>query len=303
MRKWILPLIHDVVAIAGSNFHVLASPWSPPGWMKTNGMMPFGGSLQSGYADTWAKFIVKFVQAMKREENIPIWALTVQNEPAARQFWESCIYTAEQERDFVRNHLGPSLTKAGLEQIHLLIWDHNRDLLNDRASTVLSDPVAARYVWGAALHWYVSRDFSQSSLVHEAYPDKHLLFTEGCYEGGTHLGQWDHGEYYARNMIGDFRNWVCGWIDWNIALDNTGGPNHAGNFCDAPVIIDPKSGDVRYQSSFFYIAQFSRFVHPGAHRIVSLGSPSGLQSVAFINPDTSLIVIALNEQDQPADFT
>src|SRR5258708_12958440 len=124
--------------------------------MKMNGMMPFGGSLQSGYADTWAKFIVKFVQAMKREENIPIWALTVQNEPAARQFWESCIYTAEQERDFVRNHLGPALTKAGLEQIHLLIWDHNQDLLNDRASTLLTDPFPAPYVCAAPFHSSVS---------------------------------------------------------------------------------------------------------------------------------------------------
>ena len=184
---------------------------------------------------------------METEENIPVWALTVQNEPEAKQTWESCLYTPEEERDFVRDQLGPALEHAGLGGVHLLVCDHNRDILYKRASAVYLDPAAARYVWGAALHWYVSEDFGQSSRLHDAFPEKAILFTEGCVEQGPILGAWGPGERYAHNMIGDFRNWVCGYIDWNIALDQRGGPNHVGNFCDAPVIVDTNSGEVHYQ--------------------------------------------------------
>ena len=165
----------------------------------------------------------------------------MQNEPAAKQTWESCLYTAEEERDFVRDHLGPALHAAGHADVKLLVWDHNRDLLVERATPIYADAEAARYVWGAALHWYVSEDFTQSSALHAAFPDKHILFTEGCWEGGVKLGQWDRGERYSRNMIGDLRNWVCGWIDWNMVLDTRGGPNHVGNWCDAPVLVDAET--------------------------------------------------------------
>ena len=291
MRHWLLPLLHDANAAAGGKLNLLASPWSPPSWMKTNNRMD----------DAWAQYYVKFVQAMQAEK-LPIWALTVQNEPEAKQVWESCLYTPEQERDFVRNHLGPALTKAGLTDVKLLSFDHNRDILEKFSTAAFRDPESAKYLWGAALHWYVSNDFAASARVHAAFPDKHILFTEGCWEGGRNLGAWEHGEGYARQMIGDFQNWVCGFIDWNIVLDQRGGPNHVGNFCDAPVIIDTRTGEVRYQSAYYYIGHFSRFVRPGAHRIASNGGPAALQSIAFANPDGSLVTIVLNATEAPVGF-
>jgi glucosylceramidase len=304
MRRWVLPLIHDAQKIAGPDrFHLLASPWSPPAWMKTNNRMDDGGSLLAEYRPSWANYFVRFVQTMEIEEKIPVWALTVQNEPEAKQTWESCLYKPEEERDFVRDHLGPALAKAGLNDVHLLVCDHNRDILYKRASAVYLDAAAARYVWGAGLHWYVSQDFGQSSRLHDFFPGKAILFTEGCIESGTKPGQWDRGERYAHNMIGDFRNWVCGWIDWNIALDFEGGPNHVGNFCDAPVLVDLKSGKVEYQNSFYYIAQFSRFVKNGARRIVSGGGPQALESVAFVNPDGAVVAVVLNPTDATTGFT
>jgi glucosylceramidase len=149
----------------------------------------------------------------------------------------------------------------------------------------------------------VSEDFSQSSALHAAFPDKHILFTEGCWEGGVKLGQWDRGERYARNMIGDLRNWVCGWIDWNMVLDTRGGPNHVGNWCDAPVLVDHETGEVHYQSSFYYIGHFSRFVKPGSRRVASGKPHPGVSSVAFINPDGSLVIVVLNETDDVVPFT
>lgn len=303
MRKWVLPLIHEAQQAAGAGrFHLLVSPWSPPAWMKTNNRMDDGGSLRREYAPAWANYYVKFIQAMNHEEHIPVWALTVQNEPEAHQTWESCIYTPEQERDFVRDHLGPALAKAGLLGVKLLGWDHNRDRLEVRAKELFDDPDTARYFWGLGLHWYVSNDFAASSRVHAAHPDKHILFTEGCWEGGKQLGVWKHGEGYARQMIGDFKNWVCGFIDWNIVLDQRGGPNHVGNFCDAPVIVNTNTKEVSYGPPFYYIAHFSKYVQPGAYRVASSGGPEGLLSIAFVNPDGSLAVIVVNPTDHAAAF-
>ena len=302
MRRWLMPLLHDANNAAKGKLNLLVSPWSPPAWMKTNNRMDAGGSLRSEYAPAWAQYYVKFVQAMEREEKLSIWALTVQNEPQANQVWESCLYSPEQERDFVRDHLGPALEKAGLQKVKLLGFDHNRDILEKQVAALFGDPASSKYLWGAALHWYVSNDFAASSRVHAAYPDKHILFTEGCWEGGGGIGLWQHGEGYAHQMIGDFNHWVCGFIDWNIVLDQRGGPNHVGNFCDAPVIIDTHTGEVRYQSAFYYIGQFSKFVKPGAHRIASTGGPAALQSVAFMNPDSSLVTVVLNETDLAITF-
>ncbi|HRE07065.1 MAG TPA: glycoside hydrolase family 30 protein [Opitutaceae bacterium] len=303
MRRWVLPLIHEARAAAGGDtLRLMASPWSPPAWMKTNGRMAGGGSLRPEYRAAWARYYVRFVEAMRREEKIPVWALTVQNEPEAVQSWESCLYTPEEERDFVRDHLGPALAAAGMADVRLLGWDHNRDGIERRADALFGDPEASRYLWGVALHWYISEDYAASSRVRAKYPDKPILFTEGCWEAGAALGAWRHGEGYARQMMGDFRNGVSGWIDWNIVLDARGGPNHVGNFCDAPVIVDTATGEVRYQSGFYYIGHFSRFVRVGAERIASEGAPAGLNAMAFRNPDGGVVVVVLNETDDPVTF-
>lgn len=304
MRKWMLPLIHDARRVAGGDrLKLVASPWSPPAWMKTNNRMDEGGKLRPEYRYSWALFFVKFVQHMQREEQIPIWGLTVQNEPEAKQVWESCLYSPEEERDFIRDHLGPALHRAGLQDVKLMAHDHNRDILEAHADAVLGNPECAKYVWGLGLHWYVSDDYAAASRVHAKYPDKHILFTEGCLESGAKIGQWDRGERYATSIIHDLRNFVCGWIDWNIVLDTRGGPNHVGNFCDAPVLVDVATGEVHYQNSFHYIGHFSRYVQPGARRIESELGPSGLLSVAFANPDGSLVTVVMNKADAPVNFT
>jgi glucosylceramidase len=304
MRRWLMPLLRDAQQVAGPDrFRLLASPWSPPAWMKTNNRVDEGGSLRWDFRQPWANFYVRFIQAMAQEEGIKVWALTVQNEPEAHQRWESCLYTPEQERDFVRDYLGPTLQRAGLEGVKIIGWDHNRDKIEARAATLLTDPAAARYFWGLGLHWYVSKDFAASSRVHTLHPDKPILFTEGCWEGGKNLGSWAHGEGYATQMIGDISNWVCGYVDWNIVLDQRGGPNHVGNFCDAPVLVDTTTKEVRYTAAFYYIAHFSRYVQPGARRISSAGGPVALKSVAFANPDGSLALVVLNQTDQAVGFT
>lgn len=303
MRKWLMPLLRDAQRITGAErLRLVASPWSPPAWMKTNNRMDDGGRLREEYAHTWADHYVRFLAAMRDEEKIPLWGLTVQNEPEAAQRWESCLYTPEQERDFVRTHLGPALARGGFADVKLFGWDHNRDALEKRAAVLLGDTETAKYFAGLALHWYVSEDYAASARVLSTYPDKQILFTEGCIEGGPRPGDWSVGERYMRNLIGDLGNGVCGWIDWNIALDLRGGPNHVGNFCDAPVLVDTQAGKVIYQSSFYAMAHFSKYVLPGAHRIGSGGGPPALQSIAFVNPDGGVAVVACNPSDSAIEF-
>jgi glucosylceramidase len=301
-RALIIPLIRDAMMKSGRELTLLASPWSPPAWMKSNGEMNNGGKLLDEFKDSWAVYYTKFIDAYQNE-GIPIWGITVQNEPAAEQIWDSCIYSGEEERDFIKDHLGPGLLKAGMEHIKLLIWDHNRDIIVERARIILEDPEAAKYVWGTAFHWYVSEEFENVGQVHELFPDKHLLFTEGCQEGGCQIGEWFTAERYARNMIGDFNNWCEGYLDWNLVLDETGGPNHVNNLCDAPIIVDTVNKKLIFNSSYYYIGQFSKYVHPGAKRVFTESKIEFIQLVAFINEDGTLILIVMNEGDMDRDLS
>ncbi len=301
-RHTLLPMIKEAQRVAAGGFKLFASPWSPPAWMKTNGQMNGGGKLKPEYRDAWARYYVRFIQEYEKE-GVPIWGLTIQNEPAAVQSWESCIWTAEEERDFVRDHLGPTLHRSGLERIKIIIWDHNRDLMVERAAVAYNDPEASKYIWGIGFHWYGPDKFENAQIVHDAWPDKHLLFTEGCQEGGPHIGSWDLGERYARSIVNDLNRWTVGWVDWNILLDETGGPNHVNNFCSAPIIADTRTDRLVFQSSYYYLGHFSRFIRPRAARILCASTQDDLEATAFINPDRTIAVVVLNRTDNERTFT
>jgi glucosylceramidase len=280
---------------------LLVSPWSPPAWMKSNGQMNQGGKLLPQYAHLWAQCFVKFIQAY-RDEGIPVWGVSTQNEPAATQTWDSCIYTAQEECDFVRDHLGPALSQAGLDSVKIVIWDHNRDLMVERAGTVFADQQAAQYVWGTGFHWYGEDHFDHVQLVHDAWPDKKLLFTEGCQEGGPHTGSWALGERYARSMINDLNRWTVGWIDWNLVLDESGGPNHVGNLCSAPILINTQNEALLYQSSYYYMGHVTRFTKPGARRVLCAASLQSIEATAFVNPNGDVVAVAMNRTEAEIKF-
>jgi len=300
-EKALLPMIKEAFGMSKTTIKLFASPWSPPGWMKTNGMMNKGGKLKPEYREAWANYYVRYIQEYKKQ-GVDIWAITVQNEPAAVQSWDSCEYSAEEERDFVRDHLGPAMQKAGLGDVKIIIWDHNQDLLVQRAAVAYADPEASKYIWGTGFHWYSDEKFDNLSLHHDTWPDKKLLFTEGCQEGGPHLGEWKIGERYGRAMINDLNRWTVGWTDWNLLLDETGGPNHVNNLCSAPIIADTKNDKVLFQSSYYYIGHFSRFVHPGARRILCSTPKETMEAAAFVNPDGSVAVIVMNRTEKAMRF-
>ena len=300
-RQALLPFIRAAQRAAGAPLKLLASPWSPPAWMKSNGQMNHGGRLLPQFRDAWARCFVRFIEAYEAE-GVPIWAVSVQNEPSATQRWDSCLYSAEEERDFVRDHLGPTLHRAGLGHVKIVIGDHNRDLMVERASTIYADADAARFVWGTGFHWYGDDHFDHVQLVHDAWPDKQLLFTEGCQEGGPHLGSWDLGERYARSIINDLNRWTVGWIDWNLLLDDTGGPNHVGNLCSAPLLADTRADALLPQSSYHYLGHFSRFIRPGAMRVLCAASSQHLEATAFVHDDGGVATVVMNRTEEPIRF-
>ena len=307
-RQFRIPFTKQAIAAAGGKLTLFASPWSPPAFMKTNNDMLHGGKLRPEFRQAWANYYTKFIKAYEKE-GIPIWGITIQNEPMATQTWESCVYSAEDERDFLKHYLGPTMRKAGLGDRKIIAWDHNRDLIFQRVSTILSDAEAAKYVWGIGYHWYEpwsggDQMFDNVRLVHETFPDKKLLFTEGTADSfkPQEISSWRLGEMYGRSMINDFNCGAVGWTDWNILLDEHGGPNHVGNFCFAPVHADTTTGALTYTNSYYYIGHFSKYVRPGARRIACSPSRSALLAAAFINPDGKVSVVVMNRGDQKVAY-
>ena len=288
----IIDVILEAQKIAGKEIEILASPWSPPYWMKDNQSAIKGGKLLKKYYKLWATYIVKFIMAYQ-EKGINIKALTIQNEPMANQRWESCIYEAEDEKEMVLI-LGQTLKEANLDT-KIYIWDHNRDEMFERASHILKNPHASSYVYGIAFHWYDDQQFLEVKKTHDAFKDKHLLFTEGCQEGGPHLHSYEVAQRYGRNMMHDIHHGTEGYIDWNLFLDTTGGPNHVNNLCSSPVMIDIFPEKEIRNPSYFYIKHFSKHVTKGSIRRQS--SSNHVLHNVFLRPDGKYVVVIMNETD------
>ncbi len=293
-QKWLFPLLRRAMR-RGKGLALLASPWSPPPWLKTNGSMLQGGALREGAQDKWAAYIDRYLSEMKAQ-GLPVGYLSVQNEAEAVQPWESCVYTPAQEAAFVADFLGPRLAQHHPE-VKLLGWDHNRDKILPRADELYGGR-AARYLWGLGFHWYVCDEHRNLTAVHNAWPQKHLLFTEGCLEGGPQPHGWQPAVRYARDYLQNLNHWCEGFFDWNLLLDWQGGPNHVGNYCHAPILADTAAGRIHKNSAYYAIGHFSRFLKPGAY-CLGLENPTPLLAAAAQNPDGSLACVLLNPTDKP----
>ncbi|WP_126971637.1 glycoside hydrolase family 30 protein [Gynurincola endophyticus] len=307
-KQYKLPMIKKAMAATGGNLNLYISPWSPPAWMKDNNNMLKGGKLLKKYYQSWANYYVKYINELQKE-GIPVWGLSVQNEPMATQRWESCIYTAEEEADFIKTALGPVLKANKMSDKKLIIWDHNRDLIYQRASTTLRDPEVAKYVWGIGFHWYETWTgsdmmFDNLKRTAEAFPTKNLIFTEGCKEKFSmdSIYNWSLGERYGLSMINDFNAGTVAWTDWNILLDEHGGPNHVGNFCFAPIHANTQTNELIYTNAYYYIGHFSKFIRPGAKRIISSSNRTDLLTTAFKNTDGSVVVVVMNKGEEEMNY-
>ncbi len=302
-RKYIIPLI-KAAQEAGKDIVFLASPWSPPAFMKTNGEMNHGGKLKKEYYGMWAKMMARYVSEYEKE-GIKISRLTVQNEPNATQTWDSCLYSGTEEAEFACNYLRKELDAAGHKSVKINVWDHNKERVLDRARESFALGNAKKVIDGIAFHWYTGDHFEALQQTRTEFPDKELIFTEGCVEYSRFAAdnQTVHAEMYAHDIIGNFNSGMNAYLDWNVYLDEKGGPNHVGNFCDAPVMCSTAEDEIDVKLSYYYIGHFSRFIRPGAKRLLVSRYTEDIETVGFVNPDGGKVLVLLNRTEQPKAFT
>lgn len=304
-EKNIIPLL-KAARRKNSGLKLYASPWSPPGWMKDTGIMEHGGKLLRRHYPTWAKYIVKYILEYKAR-GIDIFGLTVQNESMAAQTWESCEYSSAEQVIFVRDYLAAELQNAGLGEVKVMIWDHNKERVYDWTRDMLKIPGGSECIWGVAFHWYSGTHFDGLRFAYEAAPDKHFVASEFCFGGlrepnggSKYYATWEQALKYAADMTGNFNNYMCASTDWNIMLDETGGPYHArGGGCMAPVQYDTRTDSFKLCDTYWAAAHFSKFVKRGAVRLGTTKWNESILVCAFENPDKSIVAIVTNTADKP----
>ncbi len=332
-REDLIPMMKDAQAISKDGFHIIASPWSSPPWMKDNKAY-VGGKLLPEYYDTFALYFSKYLDAYKAE-GIDIWGLTPENEPHGNgNNWESMHFTPEEETDFVQNHLGPKLEADGKGHVNILGYDQNRGGLKEWVDEMFKDEASSKYFAGTAIHWYEStyEVFPETlQYAHQKAPEKYLIETEGCIDSEIPMWQDDawywkkeatdwgydwakpenkylHPKYapvnrYARDIIGCLNNWVDGWVDWNMVLDRQGGPNWFENWCLAPVIVDPDADEVYFTPLYYTMAHFSKYIRPGSKVIAVENGADAIIVTAAQNPDGSIAVVVFNEEKEAQNFS
>ncbi|MDP5082253.1 MAG: hypothetical protein NWP87_06305 [Winogradskyella sp.] len=329
----IIPMIIEASNISGADFNIIASPWSPPSWMKSGETDKMtNGSLMPRYYKLWATYLSKYVSAYK-EQGIKLWGITPQNEPlhAHDARWESNGFTPEQGRDFLRDHLGPQLVRDrhlnldDLEAgVRILIYDHNKSNLIDYASVTYEDPEAAKYAWGTGFHWYANSELEENNWFREdlnkhrkQWPNKGMIHTEssididandpiGQYwrESTDYAGTFVPFDTYAYDIITDLNHGTQGYIEWCMILSNKGQPNPYDNFNSAPVLIDPETDRVIYTPLYYLLSHFSKFIRPNSKRIGIKGDKvKGVAYTGAKNEDGSIVLVIFNGNKEPYELS
>ena len=257
-RQSIIPNIKEIQKMKKIDF--VASPWSPPRFMKTNWLLIFGGHLRKKYYDLYSEYLTRFIKAYN-DEGINIKYLTIQNEPEARQIWESCVFSLEQQKNFIYNYMIPKMEKYKLDT-KLLVWDHNKERLSEVAKFLIQKNP---YIAGIGYHYYTGPHPEQVKKTREEFKDIMMIHTEGCcgFSPYDEIGWTNDGEIYIDDIINDINNGGNGYIDWNIFLDYKGGPTDKRNFCKSPIILD-ENNHYKLTPIYYYLGHISKYFEPGS---------------------------------------
>lgn len=295
-KKYIIPMIKDALKLLGDELFLFASPWSPPAFMKDTGSLIGGGRLLKEFYPTYAEYFAKFIEAYAKE-GIKISAVTVQNEAHAVQTWESCLYTAEEEAEFVAEHLRPTLDRHGLSDVKIIIWDHNRERVVERAEASFADPRAEKAIWGMGFHWYVGAHFDALDIFRERYPDKEIFETELCHESSESFADESRTFDYANEYISCLSHGASAVCDWNLMLDSeTGGPYHnrTTGGCAAPTYCDAKTGKLILDGIYDPIRLISSSISRGDRVVRTTVSDEEIKCVAVKKENGDVTLLVLN---------
>lgn len=296
-EKYILPMLRDAEQVYGGKLDIMLSPWSPPAYMKTNGERNHGGKLKDCYRQRWAEYICRYIHEF-RSRGFHVTMLTLQNEPKAVQTWDSCTYTAEEEKDFLLHFVWPTLVRWGMDDMKIYIWDHNKERAYEWAEAIIDEPTT-HILAGVAFHWYSGDHFEVLRMIREQFPGKELILSEACIEFSRYSPEDNlvNAEKYAHDLIGNLNEGMCTFLDWNLVLDEKGGPNHVGNFCDAPFLYNTAEKQLEPREIQVYLRHFSHFIDSGMERIGLSRYTNKLEATAFQNSDKIVFVI-LNQTDE-----
>ncbi|MCP4640512.1 MAG: hypothetical protein GY851_08770 [bacterium] len=287
-REYVLPVLKMALA-ANPDLQFIASAWSPPGWMTTNNKIG-GGRIRPEFFDAYARYMARFVKAYEAE-GIPILSVTPQNEPDYNPpSYPTCGWKGEQQRDFIRDHLGPVFEREGIGA-EIWCWDHNFNLL-DFPRAVLRDEKAAAYCDGTAFHFYEGKPEDMTTL-HEEFPEKPIYFTEGS----------TFGARGATTIIAILRNWARSYNAWVTIIDQDRQPNPGPHSCSPTcIILNTDDLSLEYRFDYYMYGQFMKFIQPGAVRVASTDCEQRFANVAFKNPDGSIVLVAANADAEPRTF-
>jgi len=294
-RAYILPTLREAFQVNPELF-LFSSPWSPPGWMKSNHSL-LGGSMRNHYFAAYAQYFVKFLQGYKNA-GVPIFAITTQNEVDTDQDGRmpACLWGQEYETAFIQHHLGPALHAAGLDT-RIWLLDHNYDLWG-RVLDQLADPELARFVDGVAWHGYVGGP-DVMTRVHDAYPSKGMYWTEGGPDISDPAYATDFA-HWSSTCAGILRNWARCIVSWNLLLDEKGQPNIGPFSCGGLVTLNSKTQQITRSGQYWAFAHYARSVQRGARVVASSGGAFGLDHVAFVNPGGDYVLVLTNQAEERA---
>lgn len=294
-EQYIIPMLDDIRKIAGDDLKLMLTPWSPPAFMKTNGNRKKGGKLKPEYRQMWAEYICRYIKEF-RERGFHVQRISLQNEPKAAQTWDSCLYTAEEEKVFLRDFMYPSMLDRGYDDIEVFIWDHNKERIYERVRDVV-DESTKDMVAGAAFHWYSGDHFESMDLVRKLYPDVKMIMSESCLE--YRLFDEKNIENVTNKLcheiIGDLNHGMCAFYDWNLLLDEKGGPNHVKNYCHAPFLYDTQTKELMPQKTQRQFYHFSHNILPGSVRIAVTKYTEQIDFAAYRTPENQIVGIMLNK--------
>ena len=299
-KKYIIPMIKDAQAYLGDDFFLFASPWSPPAFMKDNASLIGGGKLKREFYGAYAEYFAKFILAYAAE-GIKIHAVTVQNEAHAIQTWESCLYTAEEEADFAVNYLRQTLDKNGLCDVKIIIWDHNRERIVERAQDSFAVAGAEDAVWGMGFHWYSGDHYEQLDMFRAMYPEKEIFETELCHESSESFDDDRRNKQYAVEYLSVLRHGASGICDWNLMVDSEeGGPYHnrTTGGCAAALYCDPKTGELVKDGIYDVIYTVASEISRGDRVVASTSASADVKELAIKRADGSIVLFLLNLSDE-----
>lgn len=301
-ERYILPLLDAAQKRAGRKLKLMLSPWSPPSYMKTNGKRTNGGELKAEYRSAWAEHYCRYILEFQ-ERGYEVQRISVQNEPKAVQTWDSCIYTGQQEKEFLRDYLLPALKKYELNDVEVFIWDHNKERMYERANEVV-DEITKGMIAGIAFHWYSGDHFEALDIVRRKYPDLKMILSESCLEFCKYDMSEEkiNAERLAHDMIGNLNNGMQAFYDWNILLDNKGGPNHVQNYCDAPFLYHQGEKKLEKRMILKYYWHFAHFIKPLAKRVAHTKYTDELEVTAWKNPNGDIVLIVLNRNEYAIEY-